>query len=796
MIRLKKILKAVIHDWRGYLVAIVLVALATWLKYLAQPNIIPTDVPILYLLAIVPTAIFFGLGPSILVCILSLLAYDYFFISPVHSFDVTRIINAPILVIFLFVGVLFSYLSSNLRRKNQIAAKEISVRKQTETELVKYKDHLEDLVAQRTAELEKTNLNLQEEVAERKQAEEALNKIREELELRVKERTKELSGAVESLKSEITERKLAEALVAAQNKQFNEVLDMLPAYLVLLSPDYHVPFANRFFRERFGESHGKRCFEYLFNRTEPCEVCETYKVLKTNAPLQWDWIGPDGHNYSIFDFPFADKDGSNLIMEVGIDVTEEKRAHEALRKAHDELEFRVKERTRELRETTDYLDNLFNYANAPIIVWNPEFKITRFNHAFERLTAFNAKEVLGKELDILFPLNSREASMNLIRKLVTGEHWEVVEIPILRTDGTVRTVLWNSATIYTPDEITPVATIAQGQDITERKQAENALEETLLRYRTVAENTYDFEFSIDPAGRYLYASPACQRIYGRSSSEFLADPGLRRRTIHPDDLEIFDQHLINEQKKSVREIEYRILHTDGFYRWIAHACQPVFDEHGQYLGIRGTNRDITERKKAEEALKETTDYLDNLFNYANAPIIVWNPEYKITRFNHAFERLTGLSADGVLGEKLDILFPPDSREASMNLIHQLVTGERWEVVEIPILRTDGGVRTVLWNSANLFAPDGKTVVSTIAQGQDITERKKAEKALKETSDYLDNLINYANAPIIVWNPEYKITRFNHAFERLTGLSADAVLGKKLDILFPQESRENSFASHP
>ena len=65
-----------------------------------------------------------------------------------------------------------------------------------------------------------------------------------------------------------------------------EVLETLPVYVVLLSEDYHVPFANKFFRERFGKSHGKRCFEYLFGRTEPCEICETYSVLKTNAPNQ------------------------------------------------------------------------------------------------------------------------------------------------------------------------------------------------------------------------------------------------------------------------------------------------------------------------------------------------------------------------------------------------------------------------------------------------------------------------------------------------------------------------------
>ena len=71
-------------------------------------------------------------------------------------------------------------------------------------------------------------------------------------------------------------------------------------------------------------------------------------------------------------------------------------------------------------------------------------------------------------------------------------------------------------------------------------------------------------------------------------------------------------------------------------------------------------------------------------------------------------------------------------------------------MEIPILRKDGDIRIALWNSANIHAKDGATLVATIAQGQDITARKHAEEALRETRNYLENLIDYANAPIFVW----------------------------------------------
>jgi len=90
---------------------------------------------------------------------------------------------------------------------------------------------------------------------------------------------------------DITERKRAEEAVQRERQRLHDVLEMLPVYVVLLSPDYHVPFANRFFRERFGDALGRRCFEYLFQRQEPCDVCETYKALALNQPLEWEWTG-------------------------------------------------------------------------------------------------------------------------------------------------------------------------------------------------------------------------------------------------------------------------------------------------------------------------------------------------------------------------------------------------------------------------------------------------------------------------------------------------------------------------
>ena len=145
------------------------------------------------------------------------------------------------------------------------------------------------------------------------------------------------------------------------------------------------------------------------------------------------------------------------------------------------------------------------------------------------------------------------------------------------------------------------------------------------------------------------------------------------------------------------------------------------------------------RAKYESAktLRETTDFLESLIKYASAPIIVWDPDFRITRFNHAFESLTGLDASRVLGGPLDILFPSDQAESSLRLIKATRMGEHWDAVEIDIQNVDGSVRTVLWNSATISSANGESLVATMAQGQDISGMKSAEEETRRAKESLE-----------------------------------------------------------
>ncbi|MEW6381792.1 MAG: PAS domain S-box protein [bacterium] len=167
---------------------------------------------------------------------------------------------------------------------------------------------------------------------------------------------------------------------------------------------------------------------------------------------------------------------------------------------------------------------------------------------------------------------------------------------------------------------------------------------------------------------------------------------------------------------------------DGSSFPVEYVSTPV-QEKGKIVGSVVTFKDITERKRAEKALRETSNYLEKLIQYANAPIIVWNPDMTIARFNQAFERLTGYTADEVVGRKVNILFSEANQNESMDKITRALTGEHWQTVEIPIRCKAGDIHHVLWNSANIYAEDGTTLLATIAQGIDITERKLAEEKI-------------------------------------------------------------------
>ena len=263
-----------------------------------------------------------------------------------------------------------------------------------------------------------------------------------------------------------------------------------------------------------------------------------------------------------------------------------------------------------LRETKDYLESLINYANAPIIIWNPEFNIIRFNHAFERLTGYAAKETIGKELNMLFPEATRDESLQKIAGTLSGEYWESVEISILCKDGDIRVVLWNSANIYAEDGTTLLSTIAQGVDITERKKAEEALKESKERLElalsAASMGTWRWNIKTDQDTR----DANFNSMLGLKAAESTQSVKDFIQYVHPDDRAVVDEEI----KRAIRErdiyrIEFRIVRPDGTIYWLSDRGKIYYDQKNEPVYMTGAVFNITERKKAEQSLKYLNEKL-------------------------------------------------------------------------------------------------------------------------------------------------------------------------------------------
>jgi PAS domain S-box-containing protein len=144
-------------------------------------------------------------------------------------------------------------------------------------------------------------------------------------------------------------------------------------------------------------------------------------------------------------------------------------------------------------------------------------------------------------------------------------------------------------------------------DIHDLKMTTEALRQSEERFRTIADFTCDWEMWQDLSNNILYCSPACEKLTGYRPEDFIARPELCRQIIHSCDLPVFDRHVQTSLHESQceGEAEWRIIRPDGSVRWISHACRPVHNTQGEYSGVRISNRDITDRKKSETALKRS-----------------------------------------------------------------------------------------------------------------------------------------------------------------------------------------------
>jgi len=422
----------------------------------------------------------------------------------------------------------------------------------------------------------------------------------------------------------------------------------------------------------------------------------------------------------------------------------EKPTYEELEQRIRELEQTESKRKRAektLRNTRNYLSNLFNYANAPIIVWDTKRRITRFNHAFEHMTGFSAGEVSGQELSILFPESSRNESLGKIQHTLSGEYWKSVEIPILRKDGDVRTALWNSANVYAEDGVKVIATIAQGQDITDRKQAEHAL----LEAYSIINRSPAVVFLWKNAEEWPveFASDNVKELFGYTVDEFRSGKVSYVATVHPDDVERVVEEVSTfgkeKERKEFFHEPYRIITKNGEVKWLDDRTYIRRDENGNITHYEGIVMDITDRMRIEEYKKKLETQLQQAQKLESVGILAGGIAHD---FNNILTTILGnvsLAKSEVTPENelFDLLSEAETASArAQTLTRQLLTFAKGGA---PIKET-ASIKDILKESSS-FVLRGSKSGCEFSTSEDLWP---AEVDVGQMSQVINNIVINAN----------------------------------------------------
>lgn len=499
------------------------------------------------------------------------------------------------------------------------------------------------------------------DITERKQSQEALRKAKELLEFRVAERTAELREANRALEQEIAEHQRAEAAAVAERQRFNDVLETLPAYVVLLTPEYHATFANRVFRERFGESQGRRCYDFLFHRDAPCEGCETYRVLDTGAPHHWEWIGPDNREYDVYDFPFADADGSYLILEMGLDITERNRAERALREANETLERRVVERTADLAASEKRFRGAIENMPDVLVIYDRDLRIQYINTATRAVTGRVPSSYIGKRDDEIWPAEVCEVWLPTLRAALETGEVQYLEADLPLAEGNRRALQITCVPLL--DEQGQVQEVlGVTHDLTARRRAEETLRASEERLARAQEIAHLGSWELDLASNTLVWSEEVYRIFGLQPLEFEATYEAFLEHVHPDDRAAVDAAYSDSVRESrdTYELEHRVVHQlTGEVRIVHEKCEHQRDNSGRIARSVGMVHDITERKRAEELLRASEERFRGLYTSMIEGValheIIYDAQgqaadYILLDVNPAYERITGLPRAQVVGQ--------------------------------------------------------------------------------------------------------------------------------------------------
>jgi PAS domain S-box-containing protein len=456
-------------------------------------------------------------------------------------------------------------------------------------------------------------------------------------------------------------------------------------------------------------------------------------------------------------------DGRPAIQCVILDITERKQLEKAR------------------RESEEKYGNLFQHCNDAILIHDLEGNILDVNRRTLQMFDCSKSEICGVKIQDLHPPEDQEKA---------GRAFETIA-----RDGVVN---FEISFVKKNDEVFPAELSSsmlevQGQkviqgivrDITERKNAERALRRSEEQHRSLVENINEVIFTLDTKGRFTYISPVMERVLGYTPADITGKPF--DCFVHPDDAAGFLVKLEQSLNGAVQTHELKVLSKDGKTHHVRVSSRPLYHDD-RLAGFTGIMADETEAKRAGAVIREKEEMYETLVRTTTDAVTVTDLQGTITEVSPRAVQLYGYDKpeDLVGMSGFDLIAPEDQGKALSNLKRTLKEGFI-RLAEHTFLRKDGTRFVGEMDAAVIKDADGgpRGFISTT---KDVTERRRAEDALKRSERRFRDIAEHASEWIWEVDTNGIYTYSSPVVKRILGYEPEEILGKHFYDLFPPEGR--------
>ncbi len=563
----------------------------------------------------------------------------------------------------------------------------------------------------------------------------------------------------------ITERKQAEEALRRSERVLRSMIDAITESAFLMDPRGIILACNKTTADRLGlrpaDLIGKNIYEFLPPEVAVRRRVHVETVIASGRPMRFK-DEREGRSFHHSVYPVLDDEGQvSALAVIGMDMTEQKQAEEAL------------------LESSRKLQEAIRAGNVGLWDWDLATNRVRYSAEWKRQIGYEEHEIRDEleEWETRVHPEDMPSTLERIRQAIadTLENY-CVEFRLRHKDGSYRWIM-AQASIFCDKSGKPFRVVGSHIDITERKQVEEALRASEYKFRNILINTPQIGISLDPQARIVFANRHFLELTGWEAEEVIGRNW-------------FDLFIPEEGREEVRDLFYTVMHerdTHGFSshendiltrtgerRNIAWSNVLTKDAQGEIIDVTCLGVDLTERKRAERALTDSVRQWQRTFDAVSDSVWLLDRESRIIRCNKAGGSLISREVGEILGRHCWELVHGTSepipecpavrmRETLRRESVEMPLGDRWYEVTVDPILDDAG-----------------TLTGAVHVVSDITERKRAELALRESEERYRRIVNTAQEGIWLIDAERRTTFVNPHMAAMLGYRSEEMLGRPFE----------------